>query len=175
MKSTYLLILLAGILISCNNNPKIPNGNVPPTFLSNTLTTKETNSVKKVKGQLLFLPVYSNIPYFNSSKVFDLSAFITFHNTDLSNPVKITRVLYFDKNGKLVKNYLSSELTVAPLSAMDFFVPESDKSGTGASFMVEWVSDTPVNEPLVESVMIGLKNSQGVSFLSTGKVLREVK
>lgn len=61
------------------------------------------------------------------------------------------------------------------LGAVNFFVPEKDQSGTGANFIIEWVSDSAVNEPLIESVMIGLTGAHGVSFRSTGKIVRKLK
>ena len=48
----------------------------------------------------------------------------------------------------------------------EFFV-----GGNGANFMVEWKSDKFVNPPVVESIMIGTKSTQGVSFTSRGRVL----
>lgn len=126
-------------------------------------------------GQLLYMPVYSNIPYhIVGVSVFDMSALVAIHNTDLNNQIKITKALYFDTNGKPVFDFLSEgEVVLGPLATRDFYVPYEDKSGTGANFLIEWVSDTRVSEPLVESVTISLKPNQSVAFLSRGKVIRE--
>jgi len=40
---------------------------------------------------------------------------------------------------------------------------------------VEWMADTPVSEPLIESVMLNLEGNRGISFLSKGKVIREIR
>lgn len=144
-------------------------------FDVNTLLGQESNSVKKVRGQVLYLPIYSNIPYFKQGRKYDLSAFVAIHNTDFNRSMKITKVMFFDNEGKLVSNYLNKDTVLQPLAAVNFFVPEKDQSGTGANFIVEWASDSLINEPLIESVMIGLTNGRGLSFLSTGKVLRELK
>ncbi|MBP8980327.1 MAG: DUF3124 domain-containing protein [Syntrophobacterales bacterium] len=128
----------------------------------------------KVRGQVLYVPIYSNIPYIESKK-FDLSAFIAIHNTDLKTPIKVTKVLYFDNDGRLVKDFLAAEHVLPPLGATNFYIPQSDKSGTGANFLVEWMSDTPVSEPLIESIMLNLEGNRGISFLSKGKVIREIK
>ena len=128
----------------------------------------------KVRGQVLYVPIYSNIPYIERKK-FDLSAFIAIHNTDLKNPIKITKVLYFDNDGRLVKNFLTAEHALPPLGATNFFIPQSDTSGTGANFLVEWLADVPVSEPLIESIMLNLEGNRGISFLSKGKVIREIK
>jgi Protein of unknown function (DUF3124). len=144
-------------------------------FDPNTLVVKDESSVKKVRGQVLYLPVYSNVPFSDQGKQFDLSAFVAVHNTDLRHPMKITRVLFFDNHGNLVNNYLTKDSVLKPLGATNFFVPEKDKSGTGANFIVEWVADTVINEPLIETVMLGLKNDQGVSFSSVGRIIREAR
>lgn len=56
-----------------------------------------------------------------------------------------------------------------------FTVPQKDKSGAGANFLVEGVADQPVNEPLIESIMKDLAGNVGLSFLSQGRVIREMK
>jgi len=144
-------------------------------FKDNTLLIKDNNSVNKIHGQVLYLPVYSNVPYYEHGRKFDLSAFVAVHNTDLDNSIKITNVIYFDNDGKFVKNFIYNDTIIKPLGTINFFVPEEDQSGTGANFIVEWVSDSLVNEPLIESVMLGLASGQGLSFSSTGKVIRQLR
>lgn len=41
-------------------------------------------------------------------------------------------------------------------------------------FIFEWMAHQPVNEPLIESVMKDLSGNSGMSFLSTGRVIREI-
>jgi hypothetical protein len=61
-------------------------------------------------------------------------------------------------------------LTLNPLESLRYVIPESDKSGgSGANFIVEWHSDRPVNKPIIESIMIGTKSGQGISFTSRGQ------
>ena len=128
-------------------------------------------------GQLLYMPVYSNIPYhIVGVSEFDMSAFVAVHNTDLVNPIKITKAIYFDTHGKPVFDFLTKGIVILdPLSTRDFYVPYEDKSGTGANLLIEWVSDTGVSEPLIESITISLKPNQSVAFLSKGKVINERK
>ena len=144
-------------------------------FSPNTLIVKEDSSTKKVRGQGLYLPIYSNIPYMESGRKYSLSAFVAIHNTDLTHRMTITKVLFFDNDGKPVANYLERDSIIQPLGSTNFFIPENDRSGTGANFIVEWVSDTLINEPLIESVMLGLSSGQGISFSSIGRIIRESK
>ncbi|MDD5500799.1 MAG: DUF3124 domain-containing protein, partial [Candidatus Omnitrophica bacterium] len=45
--------------------------------------------------------------------------------------------------------------------------------GTGAKFIVEWVSETDVVSPIVEAVMVTIKGGQGISFISPGRVIKQ--
>jgi hypothetical protein len=142
-------------------------------FSASSLVVKEDSTTKKVRGQVLYLPVYSNIPYMERERKYSLSAFVAIHNTDLTSRMTITKVLFFDNDGKPVANYLDKDSVIQPLGSTNFFIPENDKSGTGANFIVEWVSDTLISEPLIESVMLGLSSGQGISFSSVGRIIRE--
>jgi hypothetical protein len=74
-----------------------------------------------------------------------------------------------------VKEFIDADHPLAQLAATNYYIPQSDTSGTGANFLVEWMADVPVNEPLIESVMLNLEGNKGISFLSKGKVIREAK
>lgn len=175
LKNTIFCFLMIAVSACSTKQPEKEHPQTPASFNANTLNINDSNHTKKVRGQVLYLPVYSNIPYFEHGKEFDLSAFVAIHNTDFANSIRITKVLLFDNDGKLVENYLANDSIVHALGATNFFVPERDKNGTGANFIIEWASDSLVNEPLIESVIVGLTNGQGVSFLSNGKILRELK
>lgn len=171
----FLSALLLFAFASCKKNKVVTENKITEKFEAGILNIHDNQSVKKLHGQVLYLPVYSNIPYFEKGRKFDLSAFVAVHNTDFSYPIRITKVHFFDNDGNLVSNYLPKDTLLKPLATIDFFVPERDQSGTGANFILEWVSDSLVNEPLIESVIVGLSSGQGVSFLSTGKIVRELK
>jgi hypothetical protein len=136
----------------------------------------QSEPVKRVRGQVLYLPVYSAIPHNEGASQFALSAFMAVHNTDFHNRITIKYVYYFDTEGNLVKDFTEAKsVSINPLATKHFFISESDNSGIGANFIIAWQADSLVNEPLIESVMTGLSNGQGVSFLSSGKVLSEIK
>lgn len=139
------------------------------------LLINDDHSTRKVHGQILYLPTYSNIPNPEMGGMFDMSAFIAIHNTDFANTVKITKVLFFDNDGKLISSYLQRDTVLHPLGTATYYLPTSDQSGTGANFIVEWIADSLVTEPLIESVMVGYTSGQGVSFISTGRIIREIK
>ena len=179
-KKTFIITALTGLSLLLVNGCSVNEQNkefarITSGFDAKSLIVQENSGTKKIRGQVLYLPIYSNIPYSDHDRKFDLNAFIAVHNTDLTNTLKITKVMYFDNDGKLVSDYLTKDAILQPLGAINFYVPEKDKSGTGANFIVEWVADTLINEPLIESVMIGLTGGQGVSFSSVGRIIREAK
>lgn len=159
--------------VACQKAEKKREQIKPLTFNSDMLRLTATNDVPKVSGQLLYMPVYSNVPYKKSERQFNLDAFVAIHNTDLNHAITLSNVLFFNNEGRLITNYLQRDTIISPLGACNFHISPKVQNGTGANFLVEWVADTLVNEPLVETVMVGLSNNQGVSFSSRGKVIRE--
>lgn len=134
------------------------------------------NNIKLVRGQILYMPIYSNIPHFMDSIKIDMSAFVAFHNTDFKQTIKLKKVQYFDTKGRLVHDFLlNGARQLRPLETVDFYVPYRDQSGTGANFLIEWKSDSLVTEPLVESITINTKMQNCVAVLSQGKVIKEIK
>jgi len=177
MKKIPVIFLLLVIVVSCNS--KKQRNNTAQQNLSDfdpQVYELKDNSVNLVKGQVLYMPIYSNIPHFMDSVVIDMSAFVAFHNTDFYNSVRLLKVQYFDTKGRLVRDFLPNETKVLkPLETADFYVPYQDKSGTGANFLIEWKADSLVTEPLVESITINTKLQNTVAVLSHGKVIKEIR
>ncbi|WP_036481737.1 DUF3124 domain-containing protein [Myxosarcina sp. GI1] len=141
-----------------------------PTPSPKTITLDE--NYQKVMGQTVYVPVYSHVFHQDEKNIFDLAATLSIRNTDFKEAIAIASVKYYDWNGKLVKNYLEQPIEIAALSSTDFFINTSDRSGgSGAKFIVEWVAQTNVSEPIVEAIMIGTGFQQGISFVSPGKVI----
>ena len=166
-----LILLLLVPFASCENHEK--DNPLPVSFNSETLKIPDSG-VRKVRGQVLYLPIYSNIPYLEKRN-YDLSAFLAVHNTDLKHQIKITKVMLFNTDGRVVKDFISEDRLLKPFATEIFEVPKKDQSGTGANFLVEWMADQPVNEPLIESIMKDLSGNIGLAFLSLGKVIREIQ
>jgi hypothetical protein len=120
----------------------------------------------------VYVPAYSHILTSDDARPYNLAVTLSVRNTDDARPIVVHRVHYRDRDGRLIRDYLKKPLKIAPMAAIDFFVKESDTSGgTSASFLVEWSAGEPVSEPVVEAVMIGTAGTQGISFLSPGRVL----
>jgi len=126
------------------------------------------------RGQTVYVPVYSHIYIGDKETPFYLAVTVSIRNTDQASPINITDVDYYDTNGKLIKKYLDKPVQLGANGSTRFVVKESDdKGGSGANFIVKWNTDRQVNTPIVESVMIGTRYQQGISFASRGQVIAE--
>lgn len=126
------------------------------------------------KGQTVYVAVYSHIYSGDREHPFDLTATLSIRNTDMRHSITLLSVDYYDTDGKMLSHYLKKPLQIGPLASARYIIRESDRSGgSGANFLVKWTSDMPVNLPLIESIMIGTKNQQGISFSSRGQVITE--
>ncbi len=125
-------------------------------------------------GQSVYVPVYSHIYSGNRERPFDLAVTLSIRNTDLNESITLAAVDYYASDGKLVKHYLQSSQRLGPMASTRYVVEESDTSGgSGANFVVKWSAETPVNQPVIESVMIGTQSQQGISFTSRGQIISE--
>jgi hypothetical protein len=168
-----LILLLTVTILSCGTEESKTEISLPvASFNPDTLKIPDKGG-RKLKGQVLYMPIYSNIPS-NYKQLHNLSAFLAIHNTDLNNQIKITKADFFNTDGKVVKSFISAEQSIKPLATVIFTIPREDQSGTGSNFIVEWLAEQPVNEPLIESIMIDLSGNLGLSFLSAGRVIREI-
>jgi hypothetical protein len=121
-----------------------------------------------VAGQMVYVPVYSHI-YAKGGKPFLLEATLSVRNTDPNEDITIASVSYYDTNGNMIKNYLEKQMLLKPLATAEFLVAQKEiEGGSGANFMVKWVSDTMVNQPVIEAVMIGIEGQTSISFVRTG-------
>lgn len=124
-------------------------------------------------GQDIYVPAYSHIYHGNKETPLLLSVTLSIRNIDTDNAITITRADYYETEGALVKQYISEPLVLGPLGSGRFVVPQKDNTGgSGANFIVSWQSDTPINPPIVEAVMIGMQSQLGISFTSRGQPLQ---
>ena len=124
-------------------------------------------------GQLIYVPIYSSIFYFDSQQTRELSAMLSIHNIDIKKKIELTRVDYYNTKGQLVRTYLEQPLGLSPLETVSFVVAEQDQTGgTGANFIVAWQAQGEVSPPLVEAVMTGTSSAGMISLMTSGKVTR---
>lgn len=171
----YLLAFFLGLVSCADPQEESPNHTlftlVPPRESVKTLAPDKKLNV--VTGQTIYVPAYSHIYTGNKAASFNLSVTLSIRNTDSKHSMVITSVRYFDSNGKVVWDQASQRLELGPLGSMEYFIKEKDTSGgVGANFIVNWVAEQNISQPIVETVMIGTQNTQGVSFISPGRVIQ---
>lgn len=124
------------------------------------------------KGQLIYVPAYSHVYSGDREKQFFLTVTLSIRNIDPDHQIIITLVDYYETQGKLLDKFNDNPTILGPLESMRYVIPEKDKSGgSGANFIVKWQSENFVNPPIVETIMIGTQNQQGISFTSRGQII----
>jgi Protein of unknown function (DUF3124) len=135
---------------------------------------KAENTYPLSKGQAVYVPAYSHIYIGDREHPFYLTVTLSIRNIDQKRPLTLISADYYDSTGKFLRKYIDKPIILNPFSSVRYLVNESDKEGgSGASFLVKWTATQPINQPIIESVMIGTKSQQGISFTSRGQVLIE--
>ena len=121
------------------------------------------------QGQTLYVPVYSHIYSGDRERPIYLAVTVSIRNTDPARPIQLTSVDYYDSEGKQIQRLMEKPITLAPMASTRYVIKETDKAGgSGANFLVQWQSQTPVNPPLTEGIMIGTASQLGISFVTRG-------
>lgn len=125
------------------------------------------------RGQQIYVPAYSHI-YVGNGQRYLMAVTLSIRNTSPTDSLVIRGVRYYDSGGKLVKEATEGPLRLGPMATVEYLIPERDPSGgSGANFVVEWVTDAAeISEPIIETVMV-TTHSQGISFSSRGLVIQE--
>lgn len=124
------------------------------------------------RSELLYVPVYSNVLTGKSALPSEMSATLAIRNTDPDKSIFVTRVAYHDTAGELIEVYIDETKGLAPLASALIVIDVVDtRGGIGANFIVRWGAEGPVNEPVVETVMIGGSGTKGFSFISPARVI----
>lgn len=127
-------------------------------------------------GQTIFVPAYSEVYFASNNRTTELAVTLSIHNTDFANSIILTSVRYYDTQGHLVREYLDEPQRLGPLASADFFVDAGEQTGgVGTNFIVEWIAEQPVYEPIVEALMVSTLNTQGLSFTSPGRVISQIE
>ncbi len=130
--------------------------------------------VKTGKSQTVYVSAYSHVYSGDRALPFNLAVTLVIRNTDSKNSITVTSVDYIDDHGKLVRHMIMDAFVIGPMASSSFFIKESDTGGgIGANFIVRWRSDKEVNVPIIESVMIGARGGQGISFIGSSQEISE--
>ncbi len=162
----HLLFLILITFISCENpRPRAEETvNVEPHPLETQKTTMDSLS----KSGKVYVPVYSNIYQRTRNERTSLTSTLSVHNTSETDTLFVTRIDYFNTEGKLVKKYLNKTVYLNTFETIEYVVDEEDESGgSGANFVIEWYGSKKLN-PLFQAVMIGGLGNKSFSFTTEG-------
>lgn len=164
-----LLAFLIVLLAACSPPPAAQGLNPLP-----TLSVTDIADLDIVSGQTVFVPAYSEIFFGSAENAMALTATLAIHNADPDDPIIVQSVRYYDTDGNLVREFVEQPTRLGPMATVGFVVAAGEvRGGWGTNFLVEWVADRPVYEPVVEAVMISNRGTEGVSFISEGRVVSE--
>jgi hypothetical protein len=136
------------------------------------LTAGAADERPLTRGQTLYLPIYSHMLYGNlgrsgKSSNLLLSALVSIRNTDTKRPLRILSARYFDTNGRLLADRVSTPVTLPPLGTMELFVELNDATGgSGANFIIKWDAEQAINPPLVEALHANMDGGKAVIFMT---------
>lgn len=165
MVMVVLMPILAGCGTSSSSNASVQA--LP------TLSPNDIVDLNIVTGQIVFVPAYSEVISV-SGPALQLSATLAIHNTDPDDPIIVKSVRYYNTEGDLVRELIDSPTQLKPLATTGFVIRSDEgEGGWGANFLVEWGAESPVYEPVIEAIMVSSRGTEGVSFISEGRVVSE--
>ena len=129
-------------------------------------------------GQTLYLPIYSDLWHGdlgsrNQPDKTALSALVSIRNTDPARPIRILSARYHDSQGRLLRDFVPKPRSLPPLGTLELFIERAESAGgSGASFLIRWQADRPVNPPVVEAVHADLRNPRTISFITVARPIR---
>ncbi len=172
MKFFYLICLFFG-LISCERGVKSDyDYNIVP--VSNAIITDmELGLFTEAIEKTVYVPIYSNISNYDQAALIPLQVLLSIRNTDMKNNLRIESIIYFDTNGKKLRDFIKSPIEIKAFGSYEVVVKTSDlEGGIGAKILVKWMAaDATIQKPLIESVTTGFTEASNISFSSRGVTL----
>lgn len=167
-KRFAFLVLLVALTAGCQSEEAILS---PPEGIG--AAQVQLGDLDIVTGQTLYVPAYSRVSD-GRGRSLSLTVTLSIHNTDPTRPIVVRSIRYYSAAGQLVREYIDEPQLLGPLASAEVIVESEENVGIGTNFIVEWVAEEPVYEPVVETLMLNASGNQGISFISVGRVLRQV-
>lgn len=124
--------------------------------------------------QSLYLPIYWHLYHgalnAKTGKPSEtlLSAHVSIRNIDPRASLQLTSARYYDTEGRLLREFIQTPQSVAPLGNHEIYIPRSDfAAGTGATFIITWSAERPINPPLVEALHADIRDGGRTLFFIT--------
>lgn len=129
-----------------------------------------------IKSKLVhttYLPIYTSVYVKSKDNIKLLTSTISIHNMNMTDTLYISKIDYYNTDGKYVRSYVEKPIFVSPMETINMVIHQEDNvGGTGANFLVDWtLNNESANAPLIESIMISTAGQQGISFTSRGVIM----
>ncbi len=161
-----ILISLVFLLIGCKETTPNDEISIPQEDNLVIKRAKKTDSLYPTKK--VYVPVYANIYQSTRNTRTSLTSTLSIHNTSETDTLFISRIDYYNTEGKLIYKYLDSPIYLDTFETIEYVVDEQDNSGgSGANFVIEWYGDEKLN-PLFQAIMIGGLANKSFSFTTEG-------
>ncbi|WP_026231867.1 DUF3124 domain-containing protein [Neolewinella persica] len=168
MKHLILIPLVILLLTGCNE--EVPLSSTSPEDWSKRRAKTLPEGGRE--GET-YLSVYSEIYSYTAHRKFNLTATVSMRNMNTSDTIYVRSASYFDTGGEAVRAYFDHPIFIRPMETVEIVIDDTDLAGgTGGNFIFEWRSDSTVNAPLFEAVMISTSGQQGLSFVTQGVALK---
>ena len=168
------IYLIVGLLMvaACNSKPQMETS-------KKSHPSHKYHYVSIIKENLkyhetVYAPVYSDIYYLNGTLRYQLTATLSIRNISLTDTAFVLSAIYYDSYGQKLRDYTDSTIMLQPLESFELVVEQiENQGGAGANFIIDWGANKYSNQLMVQTVMIGTQNNQGVSLLSEAKVIKQ--
>ena len=160
-----LFIPFISVMLSCNIKKDNPAVHYPTEQYEYT----SLDTSKAIIKNVVYVPIYSHMYMVNGTRPTNFAATLSIRSTDFSDSIYVTKVDYYNSKGEIIKKYIDKVLLLKPMHSSEFIVEENDiEGGAGAYFIINWSALKPVNEPLIQAVMLSTASSLGFSFKTEG-------
>ncbi len=129
----------------------------------------EVNLNKMTFEEVIYVPIYSDIYADANNQKTLLAATLSIRNTSYADSIFISKIDYFNTEGKLVRKFLDNTISIQPMGTVNYVIEREDETGgAGANFIVELFSRNSKVKPLIQAVMIGQAGNKGFAFSTDG-------
>ena len=131
-------------------------------------------------GQSVYLPIYAYVRYGDkdakgAAKAEEVATMVSIRSTEPERELRLLSLRYYNGDGRMLRELLPQPRLLRPLQAAEFFIERRDiEGGSGASAVLRWEADAPVNPPLVQSLHVEVKLNRALSFITDGVVIERV-
>lgn len=162
----FLTLFCSFFLLQCIE--KDPNANTRERIETKNTTGSIEEYTEYGNENIVYVPIYSDIYNKNKDIRILLTATLSIRNTSPLDSLFITKVDYYDTQGKLVRQYIDETIFLRPLESFEYVIEEEDVlGGSGANFIVSWYGKEAL-QPLFQGIMVGVNGQQGIAFTTDG-------